>query len=162
VLSSTCAWEVLATVPDPEIPVLSVCDLGIVRHVQADAEGVAVTLTPTYSGCPATEAIAEDVRSALLRAGAGRVAVSTRLDPAWTTDWISAEGREKLRRYGIAPPHTLPPGAARPVRLVPRAVACPRCASKRTTRLSAFGSTACKALYRCEDCREPFDYFKPL
>lgn len=161
-LSSARAWAVLATVPDPEIPVLSVCDLGIVRHVQADAEGVAVTLTPTYSGCPATEAIAEDVRSALMQAGAGRVEVSTRLDPAWTTDWISEEGREKLRRYGIAPPHVLPPGAARPVRVVPRAVACPRCASRHTTRLSAFGSTACKALYRCEDCREPFDYFKPI
>jgi ring-1,2-phenylacetyl-CoA epoxidase subunit PaaD len=161
-LSTARAWEVLATVPDPEIPVLSVCDLGIVRHVLADDAGVAVTLTPTYSGCPATEAIAEDVRAALLRAGAGRVDVNTRLDPAWTTDWISEEGREKLRRFGIAPPHTLQPGAARPVRLVPRAVACPRCESKRTTRLSAFGSTACKALYRCEDCREPFDYFKPI
>jgi len=162
VLSSARAWEVLATVPDPEIPVLSVCDLGIVRHVQADDEGVAVTLTPTYSGCPATEAIAADVRAALVEAGAGRVEVQTRLDPPWTTDWISEAGQEKLRRYGIAPPHTLQPGAPRPVRLVPRAVACPRCASKRTTRLSAFGSTACKALYRCEDCREPFDYFKPL
>lgn len=161
-LSNARAWEVLATVPDPEIPVLSVCDLGIVRHVQADAEGVAVTLTPTYSGCPATEAIAKDVRAALIEAGAGRVEVRTRLDPAWTTDWISEAGREKLRRYGIAPPHTLHPGEPRPVRLVLRAVACPRCASKRTTRLSAFGSTACKALYRCEDCREPFDYFKPI
>lgn len=161
-LSSARAWEVLATVPDPEIPVLSVCDLGIVRHVQADDEGVAVTLTPTYSGCPATEAIAADVRAALLQAGAGSVEVRTRLDPAWTTEWISAEGREKLRRYGIAPPHALPAGAPRPVRLVPRAVACPRCGSSHTTRLSAFGSTACKALYRCEQCREPFDYFKPL
>ena len=161
-LSSARAWEVLAGVPDPEIPVLSVCDLGIVREVHTSAQGVAVTLTPTYCGCPATEAIAADVRAALLQAGAGSVEVHTRLDPAWSTEWISAEGRDKLRRYGIAPPHRQPAGAPQRVHLVPRAVPCPRCASTRTTRLSAFGSTACKALYRCEDCREPFDYFKPI
>ncbi len=161
-LSAARAWEVLDGVPDPEIPVLSVRDLGIVRDVQARDGAIAVTVTPTYSGCPATEAIAGDIRGALLEAGAARVEVLTRLDPPWTTDWISAQGREKLRRFGIAPPHTVPADAPRPVRIVSRTVECPRCGSTRTTRLSAFGSTACKALYRCEACREPFDYFKPL
>jgi ring-1,2-phenylacetyl-CoA epoxidase subunit PaaD len=161
-LSTARAWEVLDTVPDPEIPVLSVCDLGIVRDVRTEGGTISVTVTPTYSGCPATEAIAGDIRGALLGAGAKHVEVRTRLDPPWSTDWISEGGREKLRRHGIAPPLAVASDSPRPVRIFGRAVQCPRCGSACTTRLSAFGSTACKALYRCEACREPFDYFKPL
>lgn len=156
------ALEVLATVPDPEIPVLSVIDLGIVREVveSADGTGVEVTLTPTYSGCPATEVIAADVRSAL-GAVYDEVRITTRLSPAWTTDWITADGRDKLASFGIAPPNgrvLLPvinsgPGAP---------AACPHCGSNAVEELAGFGSTPCKALWRCQSCREPFDYFKVL
>jgi ring-1,2-phenylacetyl-CoA epoxidase subunit PaaD len=160
------AWSVLAQVLDPEVPVLSVCELGIVREVVADAHGTRVVLTPTYSGCPATEVIAASVREALDAAGLGPVSVSHRLAPAWTTDWISAEGRRKLREYGIAPPSGLAAlaGAAVPIRIVRREapLACPRCDSTDTERLSAFGATACKALWRCRACREPFEHFKPI
>jgi ring-1,2-phenylacetyl-CoA epoxidase subunit PaaD len=157
------AWAALALVPDPEVPVLSVCDLGIVREVQCSASGTLVVLTPTYSGCPATEVIADSVKAALQQAGLGPVAVQHRLAPAWTTDWISAKGLQRLRDYGIAPP-----GAAcgsevsSPISLRPRNLACPRCGSLQTERLSAFGTTACKALHRCLDCREPFEHFKPI
>ena len=157
------AWAALQTVLDPEVPVLSVCDLGIVREVTSDEAGTHVVLTPTYSGCPATEVIADSVRVALEAAGLGPVTVSHRLAPAWTTDWISAQGRERLLTYGIAPPGTADaPCGTSPVRLRPRNLACPRCGSLQTERLSAFGSTACKALHRCLDCREPFEHFKPL
>ncbi len=160
------AWDVLATVLDPEVPVLSVCDLGIVREVQCAATGTQVVLTPTYSGCPATEVIAHSVSQALQSAGFGPVTVTHRLAPAWTTDWISAEGREKLRAYGIAPPSGQaavgPAGTSVPISIRPRNLACPRCGSTNTERLSAFGSTACKALHRCLSCREPFEHFKPL
>jgi ring-1,2-phenylacetyl-CoA epoxidase subunit PaaD len=153
-------WTVLGTVLDPEVPALSVVDLGIVREVGIGEEGqLDIVLTPTYSGCPATEAIEADIGSALARAGLGPARIRYRLAPPWTTDWISDEGRRKLRDYGIAPP--LEPGAA-VVHLHARHVACPRCASARTERLSAFGSTACKSMYRCLDCREPFEYFKPI
>lgn len=155
------AWEVLATVLDPEVPALSLCELGIVRDVRLDAQGLEVVLTPTYSGCPATEVIAEDVLAALAAAGLGPARVTLARAPAWTTDWISAEGRRKLLAYGIAPPGPAARGGAAPVRIVPR-VACPQCGSVETERLSAFGSTACKALYRCRACREPFEHFKPL
>ncbi len=160
------AWEVLAAVPDPEVPVLSVCDLGIVRDVQCATDGTRVVLTPTYSGCPATEVIAQSVVDALQAAGLGPVIVTHRLAPAWTTDWISDEGREKLRAYGIAPPSgnaaVAPGGAAVAISIRPRNLACPRCGSEQTERLSAFGSTACKALHRCLACREPFEHFKPI
>jgi ring-1,2-phenylacetyl-CoA epoxidase subunit PaaD len=159
------AWAVLAEVPDPEVPALSVCDLGIVREVRADDGGTSVVLTPTYSGCPATEVIADSIRQALDAAGLGPVQISHRLAPAWTTDWISAEGRRKLLACGIAPPDGLravDSGGAVPVRIRPRNVACPRCGSAQTERLSAFGSTACKAMHRCLACREPFEHFKPL
>jgi len=158
------AWAVLDTVPDPEVPALSLRDLGVVREVRADAAGggVEVVLTPTYSGCPATEVIAESVRTALEGEGLGPVKVTHRLAPAWTTDWISEAGRRKLREYGIAPPAHLGVGEAQPVRLRPRGIACPRCGSADTERLSAFGSTACKALHRCLACREPFEHFKPI
>ena len=160
-LSEAQAWQVLEQVPDPEIPVVSVCDLGIVREVRSAAAGVTVVVTPTYSGCPATEMIHEGIRAALESAGAGDVKVETRLSPAWSTDWISAAGREKLRAYGIVPPHAAA-GGVQPIRVVPRSLECPRCGSRETTRLAQFGSTACKALWRCEQCREPFEYFKPI
>ncbi|MEN9417666.1 MAG: phenylacetate-CoA oxygenase subunit PaaJ [Pseudomonadota bacterium] len=162
------AWRVLDSVPDPEVPVISVRELGIVREVRADAivpGGLEVVLTPTYSGCPATEVISDSVREALDAAGLGPVRVSLQRAPAWTTDWISEDGRRKLREYGIAPPGPVAADAPVAVRFLPRraeAVACPRCDSPRTERLSAFGSTACKALYRCLACREPFEHFKPI
>ncbi len=150
----------LAQVMDPEVPVLSLVDLGLVREVQVDGDGVRLVLTPTYSGCPATEVIAAAAREAVEALGLGPVQVEQRLAPAWTTDWISEAGRAALRRYGIAPPGRC--DEAQPLRLVARDVDCPRCDSRQVERLSAFGSTACKALYRCLACREPFEYFKPL
>jgi len=154
------ARRVLATVLDPEVPALSVVDLGIVRDVSLASDGaLAIVLTPTYSGCPATEVIETDIRSALSRAGLGEVRIEYRLAPAWTTDWISDAGRRKLADYGIAPP---PEAGMSVVHVHAREVACPRCRSSRTERLSAFGSTACKSMYRCFDCGEPFEYFKPL
>ena len=154
----SAAWAVLDTVADPEVPVVSLRELGIVRAVIANGPGVEVVLTPTYSGCPATEVIAQSVHDAMQAAGLGPVTVTHRLAPAWTTDWITHEGRRKLREYGIAPPGS----ATETVRLRPRNVDCPRCGSANTERLSAFGATACKALHRCLDCREPFEHFKPL
>jgi ring-1,2-phenylacetyl-CoA epoxidase subunit PaaD len=162
-LSEAQAWEVLHAVPDPEIPVISVTELGIVREVFACEGGLHVVVTPTYSGCPATEVISQSIHDALVAAGAGEVEVETRLAPAWTTDWITEPAKEKLRAYGIAPPGgDAPVGGAQPIRFVPRKLACPRCGSTDTTRLSQFGSTACKALYRCQSCLEPFEYFKPI
>lgn len=157
------AWAVLDGVPDPEVPVLSVCDLGLVREVIDDGE-LQVVLTPTYSGCPATEVIEASVRAALDAAGLGPVRIQTRLAPAWTTDWISDDGRRKLREYGIAPPGPVHAAQGVPIRLIARAprIPCPQCGSGDTERLSAFGSTACKALYRCISCREPFEHFKPI
>ena len=171
--TTEAAWAVLDTVPDPEVPALSVRDLGIVRDVVCAGGGTEVVLTPTYSGCPATEVISDSVRQALQDAGFGPVRVTLRRAPAWTTDWISDEGRRKLREYGIAPPGPVEEGAtgcglsattpaAAPIRIRPRGVDCPRCGSPQTERLSAFGSTACKAMYRCLACREPFEYFKPI
>lgn len=156
------AWQVLQTVPDPEIPVISVCELGIVRDVRVADAAMTVVVTPTYSGCPATEVIAQTIRSALLDAGAVTVTVETRLSPAWTTDWIDADAAQRLKAHGIVPPGRAHDAAVRPIRFMPRPLECPRCGSRRTTRLAAFGSTACKALWRCEDCREPFEEFKPL
>jgi ring-1,2-phenylacetyl-CoA epoxidase subunit PaaD len=137
----------LGDVADPEIPVLSILDLGIVRDITVDA-GVIVALTPTYSGCPATEVIERSVVDALHRHGVDSVSIERVLSPPWTTDWITDVGRDKLRRYGIAPPTGQGP------------VACPRCGSLSTARVSEFGSTACKASWRCEDCLEPFEQFK--
>lgn len=158
------AWEVLRQIPDPEVPVITLAELGIVRDLRETAGGLEVVLTPTYSGCPATELIQDDVRAAL--AAFGEIEIILQRAPAWTTDWISEAGREKLRAYGIAPPGPVAAGAGQPIRLVHRAsltkLACPRCGSENTEKLSAFGSTACKALYRCMACREPFEYFKPL
>ncbi len=158
------AWAVLAAVPDPEVPVISIRDLGIVRDVRLQGDGLEVVLTPTYSGCPATEVIAQSVEQALLDAGLGPVRVTHQLAPAWTTDWISDAGREKLRAYGIAPPSgkAAVGHALQPIRLMAHQVPCPRCGSARTERLSAFGSTACKAMHRCLACLEPFEHFKPI
>lgn len=154
-------WAVLDGVPDPEVPALSVRDLGIVREVLERDDGLEIVLTPTYSGCPATEVIERSVVEAVAQAGLGPARVTLRRAPAWTTDWISEAGRRKLADYGIAPPGPVASEAARPIRIVPR-LACPRCGSADTERLSAFGSTACKALYRCRACREPFEHFKPI
>lgn len=157
-------WDLLEAVPDPEIPVVSIRELGILREVNDAGDGaVEVVLTPTYSGCPAMEQIEEDVRQ-LLRAHSIRAQVVTRLAPAWTTDWISEAAREKLRAYGIAPPQAT--AQQNVVQLMRRraaaqSVACPRCGSPNTTETSHFGSTACKALYKCLDCMDPFDHFKP-
>jgi ring-1,2-phenylacetyl-CoA epoxidase subunit PaaD len=158
--SDSRLWDVLSAVPDPEIPVLSVVDLGIVRHAHMGADAVVrVGLSPTYSGCPATEVIRASVVRALQDAGFERVEVSDVLSPPWTSDWITPEGRDKLREYGIAPPAE----SVSSPRLIGKAqaqIACPRCGSLATTRISEFGSTPCKALYRCTQCLEPFDYFK--
>jgi ring-1,2-phenylacetyl-CoA epoxidase subunit PaaD len=162
-ITAAGAWAVLAQVLDPEVPALSVVELGIVRDVQVHGGAIKVTVTPTYSGCPATEVISDDIVLALKNAGAERVTVNIQLAPAWTTDWMAPAAAEKLRHYGIAPPHVAgTPLAAQPMRFHPRDLHCPRCDSTRTEQLSAFGSTACKALYRCMACREPFEYFKPI
>ena len=143
-MTEQAIWAVLEGVPDPEIPVVSVVDLGIVRAVSDDK----VTITPTYSGCPATDVIERDIRDALDAAGYRNVAIETVLAPPWSTDWISDKGREALRRYGIAPPE------------LAKAATCPQCGSTHTEEVSRFGSTPCKAQWRCKSCLEPFDRFK--
>ncbi len=182
----TRAWDVLRSVLDPEVPAISVTDLGIVRDVVEHADALEVVVTPTYSGCPATEVIEQSIADAIDAAGLGPARVTQRRAPAWTTDWITPDGREKLRAYGIAPPGSCfgespsegrtrglassplggsdgrSEGAVSRIRLMARDVACPRCGSAQTERLSAFGSTACKSLYRCIACREPFEHFKPI
>jgi ring-1,2-phenylacetyl-CoA epoxidase subunit PaaD len=160
------AWAVLDSVLDPEVPVVSVRELGILRDVRVNEQGLTVVLTPTYSGCPATELIESSVVEALVAAGLGPVQVLMQRAPAWTTDWITAEGRRKLREYGIAPPGPADASSGVTMRFIPRikasALACPRCESANTERLSAFGSTACKATWRCLACGEPFEHFKPI
>src|SRR5574343_1229104 len=158
------AWTALEELTDPEIPVISLRELGILRDVRAAADGLEVVITPTYSGCPAMGQIEDDVRATLLAKGiAARVV--TQLAPAWSTDWMTAAGKERLRAYGSAPPHQTPPGS-NVVRFISKpakaeTVPCPHCGSGHTVESSLFGSTACKALYKCLDCQEPFDYFKP-
>jgi ring-1,2-phenylacetyl-CoA epoxidase subunit PaaD len=154
------AWEALALVEDPEIPSLSILDLGLIRGVQPRADGtLEVGLSPTYVGCPATDVIRGSVEQALAGAGVGRYVVTTVLSPAWTSDWITAEGRRKLQLYGIVPPEQSA-SSVREVLRVNRPVACPRCHSTDTDCVSEFGSTPCKALHRCRACLEPFEYFK--
>ena len=158
------AWAALESLADQEIPVVSLRELCILRDVRQGTDGLEVVITPTYSGCPAMGQIEDGVRSTLENAGiAARVV--TQLAPAWTTDWMTDSGKEKLRAYGIAPPHTRPADDS-VVRFISKAavaetVACPRCGSGNTVETAHFGSTACKALYKCRDCQEPFDYFKP-
>lgn len=156
-------WTWLAEVSDPEIPVISVVDLGIVREVSLCNGELLVAITPTYSGCPATEVIARDIEGALTRHGVTRFRLEQRLSPPWSTDWISPVGRERLKGFGIAPPsqhgHEVRIDVASLIRRKP-SVTCPRCDSGNTERVSEFGSTPCKAHYKCRDCLEPFDYFK--
>jgi ring-1,2-phenylacetyl-CoA epoxidase subunit PaaD len=151
-------WKVLESVTDPEIPVLTIQDLGIIRDVQVDADGIKVVITPTYSGCPAMSMIALNIQEALLEAGYENARIETVLSPAWTTDWMSDSGKKKLKEYGIAPPA----GKARIHALLEddKPKECPHCGSNKVEMVSHFGSTPCKALYRCLDCLEPFDYFK--
>jgi ring-1,2-phenylacetyl-CoA epoxidase subunit PaaD len=154
-------WRRLAEVPDREIPAISVVDLGIVRDVAWADDGLHVAITPTYSGCPATRTIERDIVAALREAGVERVVLDVRLAPAWTTDWLTAAAREKLRAYGIAPPEDRAADASAIVaRFAEARSQCPRCGARDVTLVSAFGSTPCKALYRCNACREPFDHFK--
>lgn len=154
------AWSVLNGVMDPEVPVLSVVDLGVVRGVHEDSGELRIDLTPTYTGCPATAAIQLDVENAIEAAGLGRPTIRIVTSPAWTTDWMSADARRRLREYGIAPPEGPAPQGRRALFAPAPALACPRCGSMRTRRTSEFGSTACKALYACEACAEPFEHFK--
>jgi ring-1,2-phenylacetyl-CoA epoxidase subunit PaaD len=151
------AWDVAAGVVDPEIPVLTIADLGVLRDVTVNDGRVEVAITPTYSGCPAMNMITLEIELALDRAGFRDSKVRTVLSPAWTTDWMSEDGRRKLREYGIAPPQAR---SGRRALFGVEQVACPQCDSENTEVLSEFGSTSCKALWRCKSCREPFDYFK--
>jgi ring-1,2-phenylacetyl-CoA epoxidase subunit PaaD len=152
------AWFAASAVVDPEVPVLTIEDLGVLRDVSVAEDGaVEVSITPTYSGCPAMNVIAIEVELALQKAGVPNARVKTVLSPAWTTDWMSQEGRRKLKEYGIAPPA---PKATRRALFGVEAIACPQCGSQDTEKIAEFGSTACKALWRCRSCREPFDYFK--
>ena len=150
-------WDIAATVVDPEVPVLTIEDLGVLRHVSVDGSRVTVDITPTYSGCPAIDAMRDDIVTALTTAGCADVRVRQVLAPAWTTDWMSAAGRAKLEEFGIAAP--LPRGTGGAVNLG-LGIRCPHCGSMHTRQLSRFGSTSCKALYVCQRCQEPFDYFK--
>lgn len=168
---STAAFDVAAATPDPELPMLTVADLGILRAVDVTAAGVVVTITPTYSGCPAMREISADVRRRLERAGFSPVTVRTQLAPAWTSDWITDDGRRKLAAAGIAPPSPAPRrGGPVPLTLSsglppygsPGSPGCPRCGSPRTRQTARFSGTACKSLHRCEDCGEPFEMVKPL
>ena len=155
--ASERAWAAASAVVDPEVPVLTIADLGVLRAVDAHDDSVVVTITPTYSGCPAMEVIRDDLILALTHAGFVDVDVRLTLSPAWTTDWMSADGKRKLSEYGIAPPT----GQAQvgPIK-VSLGVKCPRCGSLSTRLVSQFGSTSCKALYECQACLEPFDFFK--
>ncbi len=158
------AYQVAASVPDPELPMLTLADLGILRAVSTDGDTVVATITPTYSGCPAMREISADLSARLRTAGYRNVTVHTQLAPAWTSDWITADGRRKLAAAGIAAPGAAPRRTG-PIPLTlgaPPAPRCPRCGSARTVRTAAFSATACKALYRCEQCREPFEQVKPI
>ena len=150
-------WQRLAQIPDPEVPVITITELGVVRGVQWDGDKLTVTITPTYTGCPAMSLFAAEIRAALHDMGFQNMELRTVYSPAWTTDWLSDAAREKLRHYGIAPP--VAPATDDPF-APPPVVPCPRCGSAHTRERSTFGSTACKALYVCEECKEPFEYFK--
>ena len=147
-------WEILETVCDPEVPVLTITDLGIVRAVEIIDDTIQVSITPTYTGCPAMDMIAMNIRLALLENGYQNIIIKNVISPAWTTDWMTDSGKQKLLEYGIAPPKGNAGDIAKD------GIECPQCKSNNTLLISEFGSTACKALYKCEDCKEPFDYFK--
>ena len=153
----------IAQVPDPEVPVLTIEDLGVLRSIEDQDGTIVVTLTPTYSGCPAMQYIEDSVAAVMADAGFSNTKINTVFSPAWTTEWMSDEGKAKLSAYGIAPPHSLGPQQASSVSFTRRRpIACPQCGSTNTAVISEFGSTACKALYSCKSCSEPFDYFKEL
>ncbi len=154
-ISIQTVWQILATVTDPEVPVLTIMDLGIVRDIKImEDAGIEVIITPTYTGCPAMDMISMNIKLAMVEHGYTHVKITSILSPAWTTDWMSEEGKRKLKEYGIAPPK----GNAGTI--AEDGIECPQCHSFHTKLLSEFGSTACKALYQCQDCKEPFDYFK--
>ena len=153
-------WSILETVVDPEVPVLTITDLGIVRDVRISGSEVEIVLTPTYTGCPAMDMIAMNIRLALLENGYQNIKITSVLSPVWTTDWMSEDGKRKLKEYGIAPPNPRQQVCNNDLFAAAEAVQCPHCNSYNTHRISEFGSTACKALYQCNDCKEPFDYFK--
>ena len=158
-------WSILNTVVDPEVPVLTILDLGIVREIKfsntpSGDGGIEVVITPTYTGCPAMDMIAMNIRLALAEQGYKQVKITSVLSPAWTTDWMTESGKEKLKQYGIAPPNHKQQVCNDQLFAADEAVQCPHCNSYHTHRISEFGSTACKALYQCNDCKEPFDYFK--
>jgi ring-1,2-phenylacetyl-CoA epoxidase subunit PaaD len=159
-VNETTIWKYLEEVPDPEVPVLSIIDLGIVRSVKLIDNRCVITITPTYSGCPAMKHIENAIQEELKAKGITTVDIETVLSPAWTTDWMSESGKNKLREYGIAPPVNEVDKSV--LFADPPIVPCPLCGSKNTKMMSQFGSTACKALYQCQDCQEPFDYFKCL
>jgi ring-1,2-phenylacetyl-CoA epoxidase subunit PaaD len=153
-------WQWLEEVSDPEVPVLSVVDLGVIRAVKLEGDTAEITITPTYSGCPAMQVIETGIKSKLAEKGISKIEVKTVLSPAWTTDWLSENGKRKLREYGIAPPENEVDKSV--LFSEPTVVPCPVCGSRDTRMVSQFGSTACKAHYQCNSCREPFDYFKCL
>ena len=159
-VEATHIWDLLEEVSDPEVPVLSVVDLGVVRDVYIEEEWVHITITPTYSGCPAMKTMEDDIRKKLAENKLEKVVVNTVLSPAWTTDWLSENGRIKLKEYGIAPPENEVDKSV--LFSEPTKVPCPKCDSTDTRMISQFGSTACKAHYRCNSCQEPYDYFKCL
>ena len=151
-------WQILEEVPDPEVPVLNLLDLGIIRDVNLNEDEIEIIVTPTYSGCPATSMINMAIKMKLIERGFNNIKITNQLSPAWTTDWMTEEGKQKLKAYGIAP--TVYSKNSDELFSKTDEVECPLCGSKQTHLVSQFGSTACKALYQCDDCREPFDYFK--
>lgn len=159
VITTDDIWQYLEEIPDPEVPVLNLLDLGIIRDVQLNADEVEVVVTPTYSGCPATSMINMSIRLKLVEKGFKNIKITNQLSPAWTTDWMTEEGRQKLKSYGIAPP-VYSKSNQNDLFAEPDEVPCPQCNSTLTHLVSQFGSTACKALYQCDSCQEPFDYFK--
>lgn len=159
-LKEKTIWPILENVFDPEVPVLSVIDLGIVRDVIITGENIEIVITPTYSGCPAMDMISANIRMELLAHGFRNITITQVLSPAWTTDWMTEKGKQKLKEYGIAPPNVKQQVCNNELFAANEAVQCPHCNSYHTHRISEFGSTACKALYQCDDCKEPFDYFK--
>lgn len=153
-------WDILSNVTDPEVPVLTILDLGIVRAVAMNDNGIEITITPTYSGCPAMDMIATNIRMELMAAGYENISIKNVLSPAWTTEWMTESGKQKLKAYGIAPPSDKQTVCSNDLFAPNEAIQCPQCNSYHTQRISEFGSTACKSLYQCLDCKEPFDYFK--
>ena len=158
-VTEEAVWQLLEEVKDPEVPVLSIIDLGIVRGVTINNENINITITPTYSGCPAMDVISMDIRLKLIEKGLRNVSIQQQLSPAWTTDWMSEEGKKKLKQFGIAPPNPKQQFCTSEM-FREEAVQCPRCDSYHTELISQFGSTACKSMYRCLDCKEAFDHFK--